>query len=218
MNIDVLTTCPLFKEMDDQDIPKILSCLDARERHYPKGNSILSAGTIPAYVGIILEGKVQLVQEDYWGNRSLIDHILPGGIFAEAFACAGHERMPLSVVASTDTTVLFIDYNRIITTCSSNCSFHLTLIKNMLSSIARKNIALTRKMEHMNKRTLHDKILSYLSMQALINDSPHFTIPYSRQEFADYLAVDRTSLSRSLSKMQDEGLLKYQGKKFTLID
>lgn len=218
MDIVTLKTCPLFKGMSDQDIPKILSCLDARERQYPKGDSILNVGDIPAYVGIVLEGQVQLVQEDYWGNRSLIDHILPGGIFAEAFACAGNERMPLSVIASTDTKVLFIDYSRIITVCSSSCNFHLALIKNMLSSIARKNIALTRKIEHMNKRKLRDKILSYFSMQALINNSPSFTIPYSRQELADYLAVDRASLSRSLSKMQDEGIIRFQGKKFTLLD
>lgn len=196
----------------------MLKCLDAREKHYPKGDFILKAGAIPTHVGIVLEGRINLVQEDYWGNRSLIDQILPSGIFVEAFACAGDERMPLNVIATTDTDVLFIDYNRIINGCSSSCGFNLPLIKNMISSIARKNVALTRKMEHMNKRSIHDKILSYLSMQALINGSSSFAIPFSRQELADYLAIDRASLSRSLSKMQDEGLIRFQGKKFTLID
>lgn len=217
MDHESLRTCALFAGIEGADIPVILGCLDARKKNYPKDDFILKAGTKVTQVGVVLEGCVNLIQEDYWGNRTLIEQVLPGGVFGEAFACAEVEMIPLSVVAAKESTILFIDYKRIITVCSSACTFHLNLIKNMIGSIAYKNVALTRKIEHTNKRSIRDKILAYLSSQAILNDSPSFTIPFSRQELADYLAVDRASLSRSLGMMKADGIIELQGRRATLL-
>jgi CRP-like cAMP-binding protein len=202
--------------MNEDELIAILSCLDARTKHYGRGEFILKAGTKLTCVGVVLEGCVHLIQEDYWGNRLLIEQIVPGEVFGEAFACSLDEVLLLDAQAAKDSTVLFIDYQRIVTTCSSACTFHLRLITNMISSMARESIALTRKIEHTNRRSIPDKILSFLSTQALLNGSSHFDIPFSRQELADYLAVDRASLCRSLKTLKDQGLISAQGRNFTL--
>lgn len=216
--MSVLEKCSLFEGISEDQLTAILGCLEAQTKTYPKGDFVFRAGTKLTKVGVVLEGNVQLIQEDYWGNRSLLEQIAPGGIFGEAFACTDHAILPLSVIAADDVTILLIDYRRIISVCTSACEFHLRVIKNMVTSMAQKNIVLTRKIEHTSKRTINEKILSYLSGQALRNGSPSFTIPFNRQELADYLAVDRASLSRSLGQMRDEGILRVKGRRFELIE
>ncbi len=213
-----LSHCALFEDMSKDELSAVLSCLDAKTRRYKKGEFILKAGTKLARVGVVLAGCAHLIQEDYWGNRLLIAQALPGEEFGEAFACSANEVLSLSVYAAQDTTVLFIDYQRIVTVCSSACTFHVRLIKNMLLSMAQKNISLTRKIEHTSKRNVQEKILSYLSAQALLANSPHFEISFTRQELADYLAVDRASLCRALGALQDQGFIAVQGRNITLLN
>ncbi|MDR2036095.1 MAG: Crp/Fnr family transcriptional regulator [Coriobacteriales bacterium] len=217
MNLEALGTCTLFTSIKEDELSAILTCLGAKTKHYTKGQFIFKTGTKLTRVGVVLEGCVHLIQEDYWGNRLLIEQVTPGEIFGEAFACSLNEVLLLDAQAAKDSTVLFLDFQRLVTTCSSACAFHLKLITNMVSSMARENIALTRKIEHTNRRSISDKILSYLSTQALLHDSSHFEVPFSRQEFADYLAIDRASLCRSLAALKEQGVIDVQGRSISLL-
>jgi CRP-like cAMP-binding protein len=165
----------------------------------------------------VVKGRLHIVNEDYWGNRSLLTEALPGDVFAEAAVCAGSVALPVSVVAAEGTDVLQLDYRRIITTCTSACAFHTSLVENMLKILAQKNLALVEKIEHITKRTTQKKLLSYLSEVAKHTGKGEFDIPYNRQELADYLAVERSALSAELSKMQDMGLLRFQKNHFVLL-
>lgn len=177
---------------------------------------ILNAGDHPEYVGVVLYGRVHIVQDDFWGNRSILAAVTSGDLFGEAISCAEADEFPVSAVALTTTTILMINYKQIITTCSSSCVFHASLIRNMLKILANKNLNLTRKIEHITKKTTREKVLSYLSEQALLSHSDSFEIPFNRQELADYLSVERSALSSTLSKMQDEGFITFHKHAFTL--
>ena len=83
--------------------------------------------------------------------------------------------------------------------------------------LAGRNLALTRKMGHMARRTTRDKVLSFLSAQALRAGGPAFDIPLDRQQLADYLAVDRSALSAVLSRLRDEGVLEFHKNHFRLL-
>lgn len=215
--IEILKDTPLFFGVQEHEIEEMLGCLSSSEKTYNKGSYILTAQDPPVNVGIVLEGSVHVIKEDFWGNRAILARIGAGGMFGEAFACAQADHLPVSVVAREDTDVLFIDYKRIITTCSSACHFHSRLIENMLHILAEKNILLTQKMEHIVKRTTREKLLSYLSWQAVQAGSSYFMIPFNRQELADYLSVDRSALSSELGKLQKEGILEYHKNQFKLI-
>ncbi|MEG2539659.1 MAG: helix-turn-helix domain-containing protein, partial [Clostridium sp.] len=127
------------------------------------------------------------------------------------------EESPVSVIAESDATIMMIDYHRALFSCSNSCSFHNNIIENMVYIIANKNLQLTRKIEHISKRTIRDKIISYLSTQKSITKSNSFTIPFNRQELADYLGVDRSALSKELSKMAGEGIINYCKNHFEVI-
>ena len=167
-------------------------------------------------MGVVLAGSVHILQEDFWGNRSLLGRAGPGDLFAEAFACAGVLRLPVSVEACEPTDVLLLDAGRLSAVCPAACPHHTQMIRNLLRLMAEKNVGLARKVEHMAQRTTRDKLLSYLSAEARRNGGSAFSIPFNRQQLADYLAVDRSAMCSELSRLRDEGLLDFHRSAFVL--
>ena len=214
---EIIQKCMLFAEIEVSNMRPLLNCLTAAQHSYKKNEFVFSAGDSARSVGIVLSGSVHILQEDYWGNRTILAHIPPGGLFGEAFSCAEVNSLPVSVMATESSEILLIDYKRIITTCSSSCVFHAALIKNMLKLLAQKNIMLTQKMEIITHRTTRERLLAYLSAQAIKAGKSRFTIPFDRQQLADYLSVERSAMSAELSRMQADGLLRTNRSEFELL-
>jgi len=207
----------LFRGIEVNQLESLLDCLTAARQAYKKDEFVFMADNRAVFVGLVLTGCVYVIQEDFWGNRAIVSHIEPGGLFGEAFSCAEIDKLPVSVIAAESTEIMLIDYRKIVTSCTSACVFHIRLIKNTLRILAEKNIMLTRKMECLSKRTTREKLLSFLSHQAATTKSSMVKIPFNRQELADYLCVDRSALSRELSLMQNEGLIRYDKNRFELL-
>lgn len=216
--LEVLQKCPLFAKISVQDLASMLHCLGARERRYAAGESIMYAGEPAEAVGLVLAGRVQVAFTEAGGERTLITEARPGDIFAETFACApgAHKVLPAAVTAASDSVVLLMDHQRIITVCPSACTFHSRLIENMLAVLADKNLLLNRRLGHLAKRTTREKLLSYLHEQAQLAGSTSFDIPFDRQELADYLGVERSAMSAVLSRLQAEGVLETKRNHFVL--
>lgn len=195
----------------------LLHCLHAKERHFTKGSTVFSHGSVLTHIGIVLSGKVHVVQEDYWGNHTILASMQEGDLFGEAFALAKETPLSFSVNAVSDSTILLVDCMRILTTCTSACQFHTTLIQNLIQLLANKNRNLTQKIEHITKKTTREKVLSYLSECAATSGKHIFEIPFNRQELADFLSVERSALSNTLCKMRDKGEIAFHKNRFTLL-
>lgn len=217
MNCFALSSSPLFRGLEKEEIPQALACLSALERSFEKGDYLLRVGQTSRSMGLVLSGLVQVEREDVWGRRLIMAALGPGQLFGESYACVGEEPLMVSVVAAEPSRVLFLDTRQLLRSPSSPCSLRDQLIANLLTILAGKNLYLTRKIEHMSRRTIREKALSYLSFQAERAGSRTFSIPFDRQELADYLGVDRSALSAELSKMRREGLLTCQRRQFTLL-
>lgn len=207
---------PLFAGIDTQDIPFLLKRLSATVREYDKGEMIFIAGQPAKHVGIVCTGGVHVLTEDFIGNRSILAALTDGELFGEAFACAGTKRLPVSVMAVSKSTIMLIDYRKIISTCPPSCKFHNKLIENMLGIVAANNVALSQKVDIISKRTTREKLTAYLSAQAVRAQSNTFTIPFDRQALADFLCVERSAMSAEISKMQREGLIRTNRSTFEL--
>lgn len=206
----------LFSGIEGSERESLMRCLQAVRRNYKKGEMVFTEGDAPA-VGLLQSGAVQVIAEDPMGNRTIIGRLEAGDMFGEAYACAGMEHMPFSVEAAADSEVLLIDVEKILVTCPTACPFHARLIENLMAILARKNIQLGAKIRHLSRRSTRDKLLSYLSEQAREAGSRSFSIPFSRQELADYLCVDRSAMSSELSKLKAEGVLDYKKNEFTFL-
>lgn len=215
--LEILRQCPLFYGIDAQDLLRMLTCLDARVANFDKKYTILAEGKPAKFIGIILSGSAQIIQVDYYGNRSILSNVGAGEVFAEAFACAETKVLPVMVVANEPSEVMLIDSTHILHTCHNHCGFHQRLIFNLMKDLATKTILFHQKIEVTSKRTTREKLMTYLLMQAKRAGSSEFTIPFDRQELADYLEVDRSGLSAEISKLRGEGVLESHRKEFVLL-
>lgn len=214
-NFVLLKNNPLFSGIGIEDFDKMLNCLGAKTTSYKKGNTILIAGNPVDSVGLILEGSVKILREDADGHAHILSEFSAPELFGETFACANVDHSPVSVVAIEDCDILFLNYRRVITTCSSSCIFHGRLIENMLTLMAQKNLILNHKIEILSKRTIRERLMLFLESQC--GSSQKCTIPYSREELAALLCVDRSAMSNELSKMQNDKLILFHKNKFELL-
>ena len=212
----ILRSSSLFSGVSEEELAAMLSCLDTRMEAFPKEAFLLRTGDTVESIGIVLSGSVLVIQEDIWGNRNILSRAGPAQTFAAAFACAPGSILNVSVIADTPTTVLFLNVKRILHVCPSACSHHSQIIQNLLGELAEKNLRFSEKITHMGQRTTRAKLMSYFSAEAQRLGTYEFDIPFSRQQLADYLAVERSGLSLELGKMRDEGLLDFYKSHFVL--
>ena len=194
----------------------MLSCLETREERFPKDTFLLRTGDTAESIGLVLSGSVLVVQEDIWGNRNILSKAGPGQTFAAAYACAPGSLLNISVLAETPVTAMFLNVKRVLNVCPSACEHHSRIIRNLLGELAEKNLRFGEKLTHMGQRTTRAKLMYYFSAEAQRLGSYEFDIPFSRQQLADYLAVERSGLSLELSKMRSEGLLDFHKSHFIL--
>lgn len=219
--IGLLKKTQLFSGINEADIPIMLKCLETKLVKFDKEEYVIRIGERFSSIALLLDGRIHIRRDDYWGNRSILNEIYIGEVFGEAYAIPGIDTtntglLANDVVAVEESLVLLIDINHILTVCTSSCPFHLSLIHNLFSLIAEKNRNLTQKLGHMSKRTTREKLLSYLSEQQLKAGTNEFTIPFNRQQLADFLSVDRSAMSNELSKMRDEGIINFDRSRFEL--
>ena len=177
---------------------------------------ILAEGSTTEKLGLILSGKGMISYTDIWGNNSILNHLSPGAVFAEVYAAIPGQPMLVSVSAVEDTTVLFLEVEKVLTSCTNACPFHGRLARNLLRICANKSLQLSQRIQHTTPKTIRGRLMSYFSECVKTFGSSTFTIPYNRQQLADYLNVDRSTMCHELSKMQKEGWIEYRKNKFVV--
>lgn len=209
---------PLFAGIAPEDLSAMLGCLTPRVADIPKGAPVFLEGDEAGFIGFVLEGAIQIVRDDFYGNRSILSHAGQGEAFAEAFACAQIPHMPVSAYALKDSKIVFFSCQKMLTVCTSACRFHNQLVRNLLTVVAGRNLDLGKKIQVMSQKTTREKLLAYLMQQAKERGNEEFTIPFNRQALADYLGVERSAMSAELSKLRTEGILDTKGSYFHLYN
>lgn len=208
---------PLFAGIKPEDMKPMLQCIGYHLNQYSKGEVIAFEGDNLKHIGIVLSGSVDMVKEDLWGNKTMLIRTRKHEMFGETFACGNDNLAVVTFVVSEDAKVLFMPFSRVMHSCTMACEFHHRLIENMVKVIANKNRDLMQKVDVVSKRTIREKLLAYLSIQAQQQNSRYFEIPFGRVELAEYLCVDRSALTRELAKMKAEGLIDYDRNCFRIL-
>lgn len=209
--LDIISKNPLFKNMNKAEINDLLISMNYRESLYYKDEYIFHEGDFLDDIGVILNGEILILRDNYFGQRNIIASLKQGEIFGESVALIKDVVAPASTLVVKDAKVLWLNTDNLKNTV--NAKFTV----NLLELLARKNLFLNARIRTISNRTLRDKILAFLDNQRRINNKNSFSIPFSRSEMADFLVVDRASLSRELSKLQDEGIISFKKNNFTLI-
>ena len=215
--LEILKKCPLFANIEEESLLRMLTCLGAETVSFDKRDTVFAEGVEAKSIGVVLKGELESVRYDYNGNKSIINKIDAPEIFGEAFACAEAKSLPISIIAKESSEVMLIDCAHILHTCSNNCGFHQQLIYNLMKDLALKTLFFHERIEVTSQRSTREKLLTYLDIVSKQKNSRKFTIPFNRQELADYLEVDRSGLSAEISKMRKEGILESNKNYFKLL-
>ncbi|GAA0695294.1 Crp/Fnr family transcriptional regulator [Clostridium cadaveris] len=215
--IDNISGLSLFSGIETKDLSPMLKCLGSYVRNYKKGEFIFLSNEPIQSVGIILQGTIHMVKEDIWGNKTILVFMKKGDIFGETFACGNQLNSAVTFYSSTNSEILYMPFYKIIHSCNMSCMFHHRLIENMVKLIAQKNSQLMQKVEIASKKTLREKILTYMSLQSQLYQSYYFEIPLGRLELADYLCADRSALTRELNNMKKDKIIDFEKNYFHLL-
>ena len=208
---------PLFSGIQPEELDAMLGCIGYHIGRFRRGEIVAFEAEHIRHIGIVMSGSVDMIKEDLWGNKTMLVRMHRDELFGETFACGSDKLSVVTFLVSEDAKILFIPFDRVMHSCTMACRFHHRLIENMVSIIANKNRDLMRKVEVVSKRTIREKILAYLSIQAQVQDSRYFEIPLGRVELAEYLCVDRSALTRELAKMKADGLIDYDRNCFRIL-
>lgn len=212
-----LTTTNLFAGIEPVDINALLHCTHARQVQYSKGDVILDEGCSVDYFGIMLSGRGRAVKEDLAGRPIIITLLEKGSEIGVIVAASLDHPSPVSVQVLEDARVLIIPFRGILNRCKKTCSSHDFLLRNYIKIVADKGLLLHERINCLLKPTVRDKILTYLLRVSRQQRKPIFTVPLDRNAMAEYLNVDRSALSRELSKMKGDGLIDYHKSVFKLL-
>ena len=165
-------------------------------------------------MGLVLKGSVTIEKNDFWGNRNIIAKNDVGNIFAEVYACCPDEPLMINVIADEDSEILFLDVQNIMNGSDMIC---IKMTERILKLMAKKNLMLSRKINDISPKSIRERLMSFFSYCTELHNSNTFFIDFNRQEFADYLCVDRSALSNELSKMKKDGLIDFNKNCFVIL-
>lgn len=204
----------IFKGIDEQNVKYMLKCFQAKSISYKKDTTIISNLANTDIIGIIISGSANLIKSDYNGNRIILERLEKGSIFGEVFSSYSDE---LSVIATTDCTVITFDYEHIIKRCKKSCPYHNEVINNMLQLLAKKVSVMNNRIDVLTKKTIREKLLEYFAIQEKENISKVFYLKLNYTELADYLGVDRSALMRELKNLKNEGFIETKLNRIKLL-
>lgn len=214
----MLLETKLFDCILAEEIAAILKCLKAKKVHYKKNRLISVCGDKIESIGVILSGSVQVIKDDAAGRQTILSVFGQGETFAETLVCAGVQKSDVNVLAAVETDVLFLNYSQVVHTCTNACAFHSKLIQNMLKILAQKSLVMNKKISYLVIKGMRQKLSAYIWEQYTSTGNPEIEIPFTRNELADFLNVDRSAMSRELCRMRDDGLIEFHKNRFRILN
>ena len=204
----------LFTKISEKNQEKILKILEASTLNFKPNCQILTSVKLDNMIGIVLSGYMQIIRTDYNGNRTIIEELTENDVFGTTISSLTNE---CEIITKEDTKIVIIDFNNILNDVENNLSYYKQFIKNLLEIYSDKINTKNERIEILTKKTIRDKLLEYFKIVSKRNNSKKIYLTMTYIELADYLAVDRSAMTRELKNLADERLIKREDKKITLL-
>ena len=204
-----------FRGIPPEECGEMMALGCVRTADFEKGAVLFRTGDVTGEFGVLLSGEVHVESGDLWGNRVILHSIPAGHAFAETYALCGVPMMA-DVIAVQPSRVLFIRLAALLDEANSAQPWYPKLLRNLTLLFARKNLAWSGRVFCLSAKGIRSRVMMYLSAQAAQAGSTEFSIPFDRQQLADYLNVERSALSKELGRMQKEGILTFRKNHFQL--
>lgn len=213
-NKGIISSCVLFKELDEAELIEALDFFDAAPKNYKKGEFLQSVLAPFERFGLVLSGSIQVCCDDIDGYPMIMATVGEGDVFGESL-CFTRAESPVYIRAAAESEVLTMTTNKIYFPDSAGAlGKELTL--RFISILAQKALSMNDRIQILSKITLKEKILTLLNQYRIKFDSNEFSLPFDRSDMAIYLGTDRSALSRELSKLKHLGIIDFHKNKFII--
>ncbi len=207
----------LFSGLDRDAFSRALSLFEGTLSHYKKGEEMRAMGMPFPSFGLVLSGTVQVFSLDMDGESVMMASVGAGESFGESLAYLGTSESPVSVVAATDASVLWLSIDSVRRGASAGDGFALSLTERFSTVLALRALFQNDRIQILSKPKIRDRVVTFLSQCERRNGSRTFIIPFDRTALAVYLGVNRAALSRELAKMKKEGVIDFFRSSFRLL-
>ena len=207
---------PLFRNITAEQWQDMQRCFGVVERSYRPDDVIYDFGDGGNRIGIVLSGSAVVERIDAQGNRAILEHLTPGGVFGEMLMFANVHGDSIRVLCEQPGRVCFMPYQALTKRCENACDHHSRLVENMFTLVADKATTLSERVEVLSRRSIRDKLLCYFAMQSAKGRGAAFTLPFTLSALADYISADRSAMMRELKKMRAEGIVEVKGRQVRL--
>lgn len=213
----LLRSCQLFETLSEEALrDRVLP--SGSLRRCSKNTALIAPQETVDWFAVITEGRVQILQLFSDGAGSLMSTLGPGHVLGADLLCTHSRRAPYYAIAAGEAQILRFPGGLILDpegglteeerkqTCQS-----------LLTLLAQENMRKHYRLAILSRRGLRDRVLTWLTMQAQRRQTHTFRVPFSREELAAFLCVNRSALSHELSQMEQEGLIRFRKNEFTLL-
>lgn len=206
-----------FKNISPEEKDRLFSCFGVRRKRYEVGETIITYSGKLNTVCIMLRGKAGGFWIDDDGNTAMLELIQEGDVFGDVFM-APIGQMEYYVEATSACEVMFIGYDKVIHPCKNLCCHHSQFINNLYELTAKRLQQLALRINVLTQKSIRRKLAAYLIYEKNLAGSMNFRLSVSLTGLADYICSDRSSLTRELAAMKQEGYLDWQGREFRLYE
>ena len=204
-----------FRKIDDKDKIKLLKLIEGFTYKFSKNVDILTKLNLDDSIGILIKGSAHIIKIDYNGNKTIVDELLENSIFSSKTLFISDSKYEL--ITKSDTEIIIIDYPNLINNINNNTYYFNQFIKNLLSIVIDIINERNERIEILTKKSIRNKILEYLNIESKKHSSKNIYLPFSYTDLADYLAIDRCAMTREIKHLKDEGFIKIDDKRITLL-
>lgn len=216
--LKILNKSDFFKHLDDTIVLALAGSAAGHVKQYPAGTTIYECGQPILHAGIVLEGEIDVLYTTEDGYETIVNRLLPSHTFGESFCCVSHINTLNTFRSVTGSTILFLDLPLLLQTLQGNETYYSVFTKNVIRSLAVNNIQLNSKIHVLSKKTLREKILTYFELLAAQTHSNELVLPFNREQLANYLGSERSSLCRELSRLAEEQIIRIDRNRITLLN
>jgi len=214
MNYSQFERLDLFRGLKTAEIQQFCECFGGTVRHFKRGSTVVREGDLLKQFGVVVGGEAKSYKTDISGKQFIVTVIKEGGYIGALLAGMTNKQSPVTVEASDKLSVLFVPFAKLTKPCKNNCSCHPKIISNFIGGISEKAMLLYERIDCLIKPSIREKMFMFL---AQYERDVSFEIPFDREGLAEYLNVDRSALSRELSRMKSEGIIDYHRNTFTIL-
>lgn len=213
VNFNKLKNINLIKLLDEKEIKDNLAKGNFVLSSYEKNSIIHIEGEKCNDLEIIVSGKIVVESIDEDGNFLTISDFNNDEVIGGNLVFSERPYYPMTVTAKSKTEILKIDKDTLLKILRANTKF----LESFLALLSDNAIILGNKIKLYSRKTIREILLNYLEQEKQIQNSNRIILGSTKKELAEKFGIQRTSLSRELAKMKEDGLIEFDRKSITLI-